>query len=214
MFLALVAAQAPSPTLWMVFLMTGPAAVPQAEAEQRQAAHIENFRRLDKEKRVFLVGPTMQPRSDMRGIILLSGTDKAQIENEFHADPYITEKNMVIKVHRFHPLRGDYSSKPPSKMDSWRLVLMSQDEAEKPASTAWSRVLTKQIDFYAKDSCPFIFAGSLDEDAAGGFFGIAATSSDEMAWSAAAQAPMVQSGSMKAKVMPIFLAQGGVPPLP
>lgn len=215
MLLALMAAQAPAPALWMVFLMTGPVTAPQAEVAKRQAAHIENFRRLDSEKRVYLVGPTMQPNSDLRGILLLSATDKAQVEKEFLADPYITEQNMVIKIHKFNPLRGEFTVKPGAALNSWRMVLMTKEGADKPAPEAeWSRILTKQIDFYTKDSCPFVLAGSLDEDAAGGFFGIVATDQDDLAWSAAGRSPMVQSGAMKAQISPIFLAQGGVPQIP
>jgi uncharacterized protein YciI len=199
----------------MVFLLTGPETAPQAEVAKRQAAHIENFRRLDREKRLYLVGPTMQPNSNLRGILLLSATDKAQVEKEFLADPYITEKNMVIKVHKFNPLRGEFASKTGAKMNAWRMVLMTKEGAEKPAAGSdWSRILTKQIDFYAKNDCPFILAGALDDDAAGGFFGIVASGEDDMAWSAASRAPMIQSGAMKARISPIFLAQGGVPPLP
>lgn len=215
MFLALMAAQVQTPALWMVFLMTGPVAAPQGEVAKRQAAHIENFRRLDREKRVFLVGPTMQPNSDLRGILLLSANDKAQVEKEFLADPYITEKNMVIKVHRFHPLRGEFVSKPGASINPWRMVLLTKEDAESPATgSAWSRILTKQIDFYTKSDCPFVLAGALDEDAGSGFFGIVPTNEDDLAWSAAARSPMVQSGAMKPRVLPIYLAQGGVPPLP
>lgn len=215
MLLALMAAHAPAAPLWMVFLMTGPVPAPQAEVAKRQAAHIENFRRLDRDKKVYLVGPTMSPNSDLRGILLLSATDKAQVEKEFLVDPYITEKNMVIKVHKFNPLRGEFASRPGAKLNAWRMVLMSKEGAEKPASGSdWSRILTKQIDFYSKKDCPFVLAGALDEDAAGGFFGIVETDQDDMAWSAAGRAPMVQSGAMKARVSPIFLAQGGVPQLP
>lgn len=215
MLLALMAAQAPTPALWMVFLMTGPETAPQSEVAKRQAAHIENFRRLDREKRLYLVGPTMEPNSNLRGILLLSATDKAQVEKEFLADPYITEKNMVIKVHKFNPLRGEFASKPGAELNEWRMVLLTKEGAEKPVSGSdWSRILTKQIDFYAKNDCPFVLAGALDDDAAGGFFGIVASGEDDMAWSAAGRSPMVQSGAMKARVSPIFLAQGGVPPLP
>lgn len=215
MLLALMAAQTPTPALWMVFLMTGPVQAPQPEVAKRQAAHIENFRRLDREKRLILVGPTMQPNSDLRGILLLSAYDKAQVENEFLTDPYITEKNMVIRVHKFNPLRGEFSSRPGAKMDAWRMVLLSKEGAEKPASGPdWSRILTKQIDFYAKSDCPFVLAGALDDDAASGFFGIVPTNDDDLAMAAAARSPMVQSGAMKPRVLPIFLAQGGVPPLP
>jgi hypothetical protein len=95
------------------------------------------------------------------------------------------------------------------------MVLLTKEGAEKPAVGAeWSRILTKQIDFYAKADCPFVLAGALDEDAAGGFFGIVASDQDDLAWSAAGRAPMIQSGAMKARVSPIFLAQGGVPQLP
>lgn len=216
MLFSLALAQAPAAGLWMVLLMTGPSPVPAGEGAKRQAAHLANFQRLSDAGRLALVGPTMQPKSDLRGILMIQAAGRQQVIEEFRADPYIEHKNMELKVFEFFPLRGSFITKKPNpKMTPVRLVWLEKTTSTPlPGSEEWSRVLTNQISFYNRPECPFRLAGSLGEDAEGGFIHILDSTDDAKTSAAAFRLPLVSSGMMNARNTPLFLAEGGMPKMP
>lgn len=216
MLFSLALTQAPSAGLWMVLLMTGPSPVPAGEAAKRQAAHLANFQRLSQEGRLALVGPTMQPGSDLRGILLLEAAGRQQVMEEFRADPYVEHKNLELKIYEFHPLRGSFKTRQKEpKMTPVRLVWLEKSPSTPlPGSQDWSRSVTNQISFYNRAECPFRLAGSLGEDAEGGFFHILDSTDDAKTSAGAFRLPLVSSGMMKPRIAPLFLAEGGMPKMP
>jgi uncharacterized protein YciI len=216
MLLSLIAAQAPASGLWMVLLMAGSAPVPPSEATQRQTAHLDNFRRLSEESRLVLVGPTMEPGSALRGILLLKAQNQAEVEKEFLSDPYVTQGNLTLTLYPFFPIKGQFTSRPGvAKMLACRLVLMKRKSgASSPGTTEWTRALTNQMSFYARPECPFRLAGTLGEDAEGGFFNVVDTTDPAKASAAGLRAPMVSGNLMTGASSPLFLAEGGMPQVP
>ena len=216
MLFSLALTQAPSAGLWMVLLMTGPAPVPAGQSAKRQAAHLANFQRLSNEGRLALVGPTMQPKSDLRGILLVQAAGRQQVIEEFRADPYVEHQNLALKVYEFFPMRGSFVTKrTDAKMTPVRLVWLEKNPLTPlPGTQDWSRVLTNQISFYNRAECPFRLAGSLGEDAEGGVIHILDTTDDAKAMAASYRLPLVSSGMMKPRITPLFLAEGGMPKMP
>ncbi len=216
MLVSLAMSQASAATLWMVLLMSGPVALPASEAAKRQAAHIANFQRLSNEGRLSLVGPTMQPKSELRGILLLQAPGRQAVIDEFGSDPYIENKNLTLRIYEFFPLRGSFvTKKADAKMSPVRLVWTQRSPSTPlPGTTDWSRSLINQIGFYTRPECPFRLAGSLGEDGEGGFFHILDTTDDAKATAAAYRLPMVSSGYLKATTSTLFLSEGGMPKLP
>lgn len=158
----------------------------------------------------------MQPKSDLRGILLLQAGGRDEVLKEFLPDPYIEHKNLELKIYEFHPLRGSFITRnPAAKMTSVKLVWLERSpSAPLPGTQEWSRTLISQISFYNRPECPFRLAGSLGEDAEGGFIHIVDSTDEAKASAASYRLPMVSSGLMKPRVMPLFLAEGGMPALP
>lgn len=86
---------------WFVFLETGKKTPDDKEAVQKmQAGHIENFKRLFGEKKLFAAGPLNDPSQKKRGIVVVKADSKQELLTYFQPDDYVREGYMTANAVR------------------------------------------------------------------------------------------------------------------
>jgi len=84
---------------WFIFLETGKQTPADKEAVQKmQAGHIQNFKRLFGEKKLFAAGPLQDPAGKKRGIVVVKAKSKAELLTYFQPDDYVREGYMVANA--------------------------------------------------------------------------------------------------------------------
>jgi uncharacterized protein YciI len=99
---AALAGEAPDkrPT-WFIFLETGKPTPDDKEAVQKmQSGHIENFKRLFGEKKLFAAGPLSDPSRKQRGIVVVKAKSKAELLTYFQPDDYVREGYLIANAVR------------------------------------------------------------------------------------------------------------------
>ena len=81
---------------WFVFLETGRAApntTPDEKAQlaEMQRGHIDNFKRLYADKKLFAAGPMRDPAGIKRGIVVVRADSAAEVQGYFGPDEYVRE---------------------------------------------------------------------------------------------------------------------------
>lgn len=105
----LVFALVPGPTIalesegakrfWFVFLESGKKTPDDKEAvAAMQRGHIDNFKRLFAEKKLFAAGPLRDPSRLKRGIVVLHAANKAEIPGYFQPDAYVRDGYMTASA--------------------------------------------------------------------------------------------------------------------
>jgi len=86
---------------WFIFLETGKKTPDDKEAVQKmQAGHIQNFKRLFGEKKLFAAGPLRDPSGKKRGIVVVKAESKAELLTYFQPDDYVREGYMTANAVR------------------------------------------------------------------------------------------------------------------
>ena len=86
---------------WFIFLETGKQTPDDKEAVQKmQAGHIQNFKRLFGEKKLFAAGPLADPARKKRGIVVVKAESKAELLTYFQPDAYVREGYLVANAVR------------------------------------------------------------------------------------------------------------------
>lgn len=86
---------------WFIFLETGKPTPNDKEAVSKmQAGHIQNFKRLFGEKKLFAAGPLSDPSRKKRGIVVVKAESKAELLTYFQPDDYVREGYMTANAVR------------------------------------------------------------------------------------------------------------------
>ena len=86
---------------WFIFLETGKQTPDDKEAVQKmQAGHIQNFKRLFGEQKLFAAGPLRDPARKKRGIAVVKAESKAELMTYFQPDEYVREGYLLVNAVR------------------------------------------------------------------------------------------------------------------
>ncbi len=86
---------------WFIFLETGKKTPDDKAAVQKmQAGHIENFKRLFGEKKLFAAGPLSDPSKKKRGIVVVKADSQEELLTYFQPDDYVREGYMIANAVR------------------------------------------------------------------------------------------------------------------
>lgn len=103
-FVAACAQMAPDPTpkpdgFWFIFLETG-RKTPDDKAlvSKMQQGHIENFKRLFGEQKLFAAGPLQDPSGNKRGIVVVKAPSREVLTTYFQADEYVRDGYMTLNA--------------------------------------------------------------------------------------------------------------------
>lgn len=98
-------AQAPADTgsksdyFWFIFLETGKKTPDdKALVAQMQRGHIENFKRLFGEQKLFAAGPLRDPSGHKRGIVVVKATSMETLASYFESDAYVRDGYMTLNA--------------------------------------------------------------------------------------------------------------------
>lgn len=112
-----------------VFLVTGKptAGTPKEELQQMQAAHLQNFDRLAKIKKLTAAGPCSDPEKKVRGIVVVHASTLEKAQSLFDTDPYITQGFMTPEIHPYKPIVGRFVvPENEQSLDKYTLVILSK----------------------------------------------------------------------------------------
>jgi len=86
---------------WFIFLETGKKTpADKAAVQKMQAGHIQNFKRLFAEKKLFAAGPLSDPAGKKRGIVVVKADSKEELLTYFQPDDYVREGYMIANAVR------------------------------------------------------------------------------------------------------------------
>ncbi|MEJ6003451.1 YciI family protein [Paucibacter soli] len=84
---------------WFIFLETGKPTPPDKEAvAAMQRGHIENFKRLFAEGKLFAAGPLLDPARVKRGIVVVKAASMEELIGYFQPDEYVREGYMTLNA--------------------------------------------------------------------------------------------------------------------
>lgn len=95
-----VSSTAPSAdSFWFVFMEAGKKTPDDKEAVAKmQLGHIQNFKKLFGEKKLFAAGPMRDPNSVKRGMVVLKGNSRATLDTYFQPDEYVREGYLTLNA--------------------------------------------------------------------------------------------------------------------
>lgn len=206
--------EAPKNKFW-IFLVTGKATtgVSNEEIQNKQQAHLANFRRLAGEKLLLTAGPMVDPAKTLRGIVVVLADEERQIPDYFAPDPYVVEGFMKTEINRVVEMVGDM--KVPSdatQLEQLRIVVWDRMTAEgKPAPNA-SALLSKHADYWnrMRDEGHVAVRCRFAEDASRFGVAILPAAGDEQVKKWLDEDPLVEQKVVQYQVMPQYLVKGAV----
>lgn len=84
---------------WFIFLETGKKTpADKALVEKMQRGHIDNFKRLHGEKKLFAAGPLQDPSTLKRGIVVVKAPSNEVLKTYFQPDDYVREGYMTLNA--------------------------------------------------------------------------------------------------------------------
>ncbi|MBL8520323.1 MAG: hypothetical protein JNK75_06595 [Betaproteobacteria bacterium] len=84
---------------WFIFLETGKKTPDdKARVQAMQRGHLENFKRLFGERKLFAAGPLRDPAGVKRGIVVVRARDRATLDAYFQPDEYVREGYMTLNA--------------------------------------------------------------------------------------------------------------------
>jgi uncharacterized protein YciI len=84
---------------WFIFLETGKKTPDdKVRVAEMQRGHLENFKRLFGEKKLFAAGPLRDPSGVKRGIVVVKAPDRATLDTYFQPDEYVREGYMTLNA--------------------------------------------------------------------------------------------------------------------
>jgi uncharacterized protein YciI len=115
---------------WFIFLETGkPTPADKAAVQKMQAGHIENFKRLHGERKLFAAGPLADPTRKQRGIVVVKANTKKELLSYFGPDDYVREGYMTVNAERcvvHQPLNSEGID--PAGIEEVRIVQITRPE--------------------------------------------------------------------------------------
>jgi uncharacterized protein YciI len=85
--------------LWFIFLETGKKTPDDKEkVVQMQRGHIENFKRLFGEQKLFAAGPLQDPGGQKRGIVVVRANSKEDVFRYFAPDEYVRDGYLTVNA--------------------------------------------------------------------------------------------------------------------
>lgn len=86
-------------SFWFVFMESGKKTPDDKEAVAKmQLGHIQNFKKLFGEKKLFAAGPMRDPASVKRGMVVLKGNSRAMLDTYFQQDGYVREGYLTLNA--------------------------------------------------------------------------------------------------------------------
>lgn len=86
---------------WFIFLETGkPTPADREAVKKMQSGHIQNFKRLFGEKKLFAAGPLSDPTLMKRGIVVVKAESKKELLTYFQPDEYVREGYLTVNAVR------------------------------------------------------------------------------------------------------------------
>jgi uncharacterized protein YciI len=128
---ALGDAKAEERPLWFVFLETGRKTPDDKDAVARmQRGHIDNFKRLFGERKLFAAGPLRDPAGEKRGIVVVRAASRAELMAYFDPDDYVREGYMRVNATPAHANQALNSEGiDPDGIEELRIVLLGRDRS-------------------------------------------------------------------------------------
>jgi uncharacterized protein YciI len=94
-----VSASQSTNNLWFVFLESGKKTPgDKAAVEKMQRGHIDNFKRLFGEKKLFAAGPLRDPSGLKRGIVVVRANGRDELNTHFQPDEYVRDGYMTLNA--------------------------------------------------------------------------------------------------------------------
>jgi uncharacterized protein YciI len=127
---------------WFIFLETGratPKGTPEAAAAvaAMQRGHIDNFKRLHGEKKLFAAGPLRDPAGTQRGIVWVRAASRDELLGYFQPDEYVREGYMTVNATPAMVRRALVSEGiDPNGIEEVRIVKIARPAAAADAATA------------------------------------------------------------------------------
>src|ERR1043165_6591819 len=115
---------------WFIFLETGrPVPEDKAAVAALRAGHLENFKRLFADGKLFAAGPMRDPARVKRGIVVVQAPNRQVLMSYFQPDEYVREGYMTVnaqpaKVHQ----ALNHTGIDPNGIEEHRIVLLSRAE--------------------------------------------------------------------------------------
>lgn len=155
--LSLAEEKADKRPIWFIFLETGkPTPEDKDAVAKMQAGHIQNFKRLFGEKKLFAAGPLRDPARKKRGIVVVKAESKTELLTYFQPDEYVREGYLIANAVRcvdHNPLNTEgidpdgieeerivlitRPTKPPTRKEKRETVAFIQNLVDKGTVGAW-----------------------------------------------------------------------------
>ena len=191
---------------WFIFLETGrPTPTDKAAVQKMQAGHIENFKRLHGEKKLFAAGPLADPTRKKRGIVVVRAKSKKELLSYFEPDDYLREGYMTANAERctvHQPLNSEGID--PAGIEEVRIVQITRPEKkptrkERQANQEFLESVVKQgtagawYTFEAGPTAEVLFCRTTNTTMLEGIF---------------AEVPTIKAGKASALIWPQWLSKG------
>jgi uncharacterized protein YciI len=189
---------------WFIFLETGrptPKGTPEAQAsvQAMQRGHIDNFKRLHGEKKLFAAGPLRDPSGFQRGMVVVKANTRDELLSYFQPDEYVRDGYMTVNAAPAIARRRLISEGiDPNGIEEVRIVKIARGSAAVDAATEAARraLLQQRVDegrfgaWYTLQEGPvaeILFARSTDtaglQAALAGYPGLGQAGVEAQVWS-------------------------------
>ena len=193
---------------WFIFLETGkPTPKDQEAVTKMQAGHIQNFKRLFGEKKLFAAGPLQDPSKKKRGIVVVRANSKAELLTYFQPDDYVREGYLIANAQRSEVHKSlNTAGIDPDGIEEERIVQLSRPpkqptRREQRKNDAFLQALVDKgtvgawYTLESGNTAEVLFCRTTDTKALEALF---------------AQSPAVAAGKASAEIWPQWLSKGAV----
>ncbi|MBB4842800.1 uncharacterized protein YciI [Paucibacter oligotrophus] len=127
--------------LWFIFLERGrPTPEDKAAVAAMQRGHIDNFKRLFAEKKLFSAGPLRDPSGFKRGIVIAQAPTREALQQYFEPDEYVREGFMSVNAVPAQALRALHvEGIDPEGIEESRILLLGRAAQEPTPELALRR---------------------------------------------------------------------------
>ncbi len=133
--------------LWFVFLESGKPTPPDRERVMAmQRGHIDNFKRLFGEKKLFAAGPLRDPSTLKRGIVVVKAPTRTALASHFEPDEYVREGYMTLNAVPCIANRAlSTEGIDPNAIEEVRIVLLMRAAGLSAADAADQRARLREL---------------------------------------------------------------------
>ncbi len=142
--------------MWFIFLETGrPVPDDKAAVEAMQRGHLDNFKRLFAEGKLFAAGPLRDPSREKRGIVIVKAPNRQILMQYFQPDAYVREGYMTVNAQMATVHQAlHHTGIDPDGIEENRIVLLSRAEPKD------------------KDAVPVFLQRALDDGVIGAWYSL------------------------------------------